>query len=194
MAAVASVSESESATHDQPMRLVDDWTNWRCVNGRDVCLEVEMVVKADAGQNDAKIGYFIFPGTNWCGPGNIASNYHDIGNWTQTDTCCRNHDYCDDIIPSGHSAHGLVNNDFYTKLSCSCDEKFLNCLHKSEDGLGNLIGKVYFNGIGTQCFKNEFPIVKCKQTRGFLLKKCVEYELDYTKPKLYQWFDVPPYI
>lgn len=56
----------------------------------------------------------IYPGTKWCGPGNIASNYDDLGYFTKTDMCCRTHDHCDNIA-AGESKDGLVNNTPFTK-------------------------------------------------------------------------------
>lgn len=57
---------------------------------------------------------FIFPGTKWCGPGNIADNDNDLGHWEDTDKCCRAHDFCDGI-EAGNSKYGLVNDTPFTK-------------------------------------------------------------------------------
>jgi hypothetical protein len=40
----------------------------------------------------------ILAGTKWCGEGNIASNFYDIGQLTELDNCCREHDFCADYI------------------------------------------------------------------------------------------------
>lgn len=56
----------------------------------------------------------IFPGTKWCGPGNIAPNYDDLGSLEDTDKCCRAHDHCDNIA-AGKSRDGLRNDTPYTK-------------------------------------------------------------------------------
>lgn len=50
------------------------------------------------------------PGTKWCGPGNTAANYDDLGRERETDKCCRDHDHCDEIIESHSTLHGLSNN------------------------------------------------------------------------------------
>lgn len=50
------------------------------------------------------------PGTKWCGPGNTAANYDDLGRERETDKCCREHDHCDDIMEAHSSIHGLPNN------------------------------------------------------------------------------------
>lgn len=56
----------------------------------------------------------IFPGTLWCGPGNIAKNESDLGMFAGTDRCCRTHDHCDGIL-AGETKYGLVNDTPYSK-------------------------------------------------------------------------------
>lgn len=51
----------------------------------------------------------IVSGTKWCGQGNQAENFHDLGSFNETDACCRDHDFCDDIIQSGRTKHNLIN-------------------------------------------------------------------------------------
>ncbi|CAG9840989.1 unnamed protein product [Diabrotica balteata] len=66
----------------------------------------------------------IFPGTKWCGPGNIAINDNDFGTENATDACCREHDHCPDVIEGLESKYNLNNPDFharYTILSYFCD-------------------------------------------------------------------------
>lgn len=53
------------------------------------------------------------PGTKWCGPGNTAANYNELGTQRDTDICCRDHDNCDDIIPPQSSQHNLNNTDWF---------------------------------------------------------------------------------
>lgn len=57
----------------------------------------------------------IFPGTKWCGPGDIAKNYNDLGTYRETDKCCREHDNCGDLILPRKSKHGLENPDSFTR-------------------------------------------------------------------------------
>ena len=48
------------------------------------------------------------------------------------------------------------------RVHCSCDEKFYDCLHRSEDKAGGQIGTVYFSLLNTQCFRRDYPILGCK--------------------------------
>lgn len=56
----------------------------------------------------------IFPGTLWCGPGNIADNDSELGYFEETDRCCQKHDHCDGIL-AGETKYGLTNDSPYTK-------------------------------------------------------------------------------
>ncbi|XP_044738205.1 phospholipase A2-like [Chrysoperla carnea] len=132
----------------------------------------------------------IVPGTKWCGSGNISENYEDLGKFKETDKCCRAHDYCDDIIEAGETKYNLTNNSFYTRLNCKCDEEFYNCLRGTDSYVSNHVGGIYFNVLGTKCYREDYPIVKCVKKER---KRCVEYEFDENGEKLHQWFDVPFY-
>lgn len=56
----------------------------------------------------------IYPGTKWCGPGNISQHFDDLGVLEKEDKCCRTHDHCDHI-GKGDSKYGLVNNEKLTR-------------------------------------------------------------------------------
>lgn len=58
---------------------------------------------------------FLQKGTKWCGAGNIADDYDDLGEFRFTDKCCREHDHCKDIIEGYQTMHNLTNNRFYSK-------------------------------------------------------------------------------
>lgn len=102
-----------------------------------------------------------FPGTKWCGPGNTADGYDDLGSDPEVDKCCRQHDHCDNIA-SGEEKHGLKNNDFFTRLHCLCDKEFKHCLRKVNSRRGNYIGNFYFN-VRDRCYKEQNPIVNCEE-------------------------------
>lgn len=54
-------------------------------------------------------------GTKWCGPGDVAQSYDDLGALIEVDKCCRAHDHCPIKVKGFASAHGLMNLSFYTK-------------------------------------------------------------------------------
>lgn len=102
-----------------------------------------------------------FPGTKWCGPGNTADGYDDLGSDPEVDKCCRQHDHCDNIA-SGEEKHGLKNNDFFTRLHCQCDKEFKQCLRTINSRRGNYIGNFYFN-VRDRCYKEASPVVGCEE-------------------------------
>ncbi|XP_067015346.2 phospholipase A2 isoform X3 [Anabrus simplex] len=109
----------------------------------------------------------IFPGTLWCGPGDRAKSLEDVGLFKGSDSCCREHDICPDNIPGWGSKHGLVNKGPFTKSHCDCDDRFFQCLkdvmRSTKSPIAPQIGIAYFNVVGPQCFKEEYPIVKCTE-------------------------------
>ncbi|XP_045454351.1 phospholipase A2-like [Melitaea cinxia] len=134
-----------------------------------------------------------FPGTKWCGPGNVADDYEDLGSDKEADICCREHDNCSDAIPAGESKHNLTNEAFYTRLSCACDENFRLCLRNGNTKTSTTVGLMYFNVIGTQCYRKDYLTTGCIKKGGWLNTKCVEYSYDTSSNMTYQWFDVPNY-
>ncbi|XP_076034004.1 phospholipase A2-like [Oratosquilla oratoria] len=134
---------------------------------------------------------FTVPGTKWCGDGDSAADYDDLGTSVELDKCCREHDLCPDFMYAGETKHNLTNNGLFTRSHCSCDEKLASCFHQVNSLMSNSIGNVFFTVWHMKCYKEDYPIVKClhKALNG----QCQEYELDTTKPKLYQWFDAKVY-
>ncbi|KAK4872448.1 hypothetical protein RN001_014477 [Aquatica leii] len=135
----------------------------------------------------------IYPGTKWCGAGNVAQNENDFGPEIEADRCCKAHDLCDDYIEAGGTKHNLTNSAFYTRLKCQCDEDFNACLKKGNTRASNQVGYLYFNALGTQCFREDYPVISCVRYTITPKRKCLEYEYDTTKEKIYQWFDVQIY-
>ncbi|XP_038218399.1 uncharacterized protein LOC119836992 [Zerene cesonia] len=132
----------------------------------------------------------IYPGTVWCGDGRSAqARSGDLGLFFFTDTCCRQHDACKLYIGAGETRFGLTNTGLFTRSHCSCDAKFRLCLKQTNSLVSAQIGLTYFNVLGPQCFRRAHPIVKCVRRTRITGQKCEEYELDYTKPKMWQWFD-----
>ncbi|XP_071448665.1 phospholipase A2-like [Hetaerina americana] len=136
---------------------------------------------------------FIFPGTKWCGDGNISMHDEDYGYFKKTDRCCKDHDYCPDFIAGRDTKYGLQNDAFYTRLHCDCDIQFYDCLKKTRVFVSDEIGFTYFNAIGTRCYRQDYPIIRCFKYSSIIMKRCRVYELDQTKPQIWQWFDLPIY-
>lgn len=103
----------------------------------------------------------IFPGTRWCGDGDIAKKENDLGLFNKTDTCCRAHDHCQSNIVAGESMENLINNGIFTRSACACDNAFFNCLKNVKTIISEEIGKTYFNILGQQCFKCICPTDDC---------------------------------
>ncbi|KAI8442043.1 hypothetical protein MSG28_005683 [Choristoneura fumiferana] len=111
----------------------------------------------------------IYPGTKWCGAGNVADSYDDLGSSRETDKCCRAHDFCPDVISAGETKYGLTNSAFYSRLSCECDEEFRRCLRTASTKTAKQIGTIYFNALRTQCFREDYPVVGCTRRGGYYL-------------------------
>lgn len=59
--------------------------------------------------------FSFYKGTKWCGAGNDAATYDDLGTAEEVDMCCREHDHCDMFIEAGQSKYGLTNNGDFTR-------------------------------------------------------------------------------
>ncbi|CAG2066359.1 unnamed protein product [Timema podura] len=66
--------------------------------------------KASSGQRG-----FIYPGTKWCGPGNIAKHFDDVGRYEEEDKCCREHDHCPKQLGAGQCRYGICNKSLFTR-------------------------------------------------------------------------------
>ncbi|KAM7343693.1 phospholipase A2-like [Cochliomyia hominivorax] len=133
------------------------------------------------------------PGTKWCGPGNTASSYEDLGTHRETDMCCRDHDHCEVILSGGSSLHGLSNNGLFPILECSCEDQFRSCLQNVNNLVANTLGNVYYSARKV-CIAEGYPITGCQQyQKGTLSKRCVQYSTDETKPKVWQFYDMAYY-
>ncbi|XP_032795951.2 phospholipase A2 [Daphnia magna] len=97
--------------------------------------------------------HFIYPGTKWCGPGNVANAFDDLGTHVATDTCCRDHDNCGDKMNPGACKNGLCNNSIFTKSNCQCDEQLRHCLLNSNDEASFPVGLIYFNVAAITCYQ-----------------------------------------
>ncbi|XP_053332128.1 group 3 secretory phospholipase A2 [Clarias gariepinus] len=96
---------------------------------------------------------WMIPGTLWCGSGNKASAFSDLGLFEETDKCCREHDHCDQTIASFEFGYGIFNTNFFTLSHCDCDIKFRHCLHNTNNKMSDMVGYGYFNLLKMQCFE-----------------------------------------
>ncbi|KAF3422651.1 hypothetical protein E2986_10082 [Frieseomelitta varia] len=96
----------------------------------------------------------ILPGTKWCGAGDIAENYHDLGRETQIDRCCRSHDLCPVKIRAQQTRYNLTNYSVYTKSHCACDETLYHCLKATTSPTAQIMGRIYFNVIKVPCIED----------------------------------------
>nr|CAD7428571.1 unnamed protein product [Timema monikensis] len=89
--------------------------------------------------------------TKWCGLGDLAQNYHDLGSETKIDKCCRSHDICPAKVRAHDSRYDLKNTDFYTKSHCECDRRLYECLKATRRATADTMGSFYFNILRVPC-------------------------------------------
>ncbi|XP_024217324.1 uncharacterized protein [Halyomorpha halys] len=55
--------------------------------------------------------YYVVLGTRWCGNGDIASSYYDLGT-ERSDRCCRKHDLCPIKVRNTSPKYGITNKGY----------------------------------------------------------------------------------
>lgn len=105
-------------------------------------------------------GALVFPGTKWCGAGNVATHYNDLGEFREADMCCREHDSANESIPPFGAKRGIRNNLFYTMTGCEADKRFFDCLLKAQTFTSFSLGVGYFDLLRTKCYMYGRP-TKC---------------------------------
>uniref|UniRef100_A0A672GRA6 Phospholipase A2-like central domain-containing protein n=1 Tax=Salarias fasciatus TaxID=181472 RepID=A0A672GRA6_SALFA len=93
---------------------------------------------------------FTYPGTLWCGAGNMADSYEQLGK--STDSCCRIHDHCPHVIHAFSSKYGHTNFKWHSICHCDCDNALKACLRRVNDTSSRVVGQAFFNVIGVPCF------------------------------------------
>lgn len=93
----------------------------------------------------------IVPNTLWCGLGDRAANYSELGVEYRVDACCRAHDHCPIRLKPFTTDYGLVNWSMSTRSHCDCDLDFDRCLKAVNSTLSNVIRVLYFRFVGLQC-------------------------------------------
>uniref|UniRef100_A0A667WZC7 phospholipase A2 n=1 Tax=Myripristis murdjan TaxID=586833 RepID=A0A667WZC7_9TELE len=96
---------------------------------------------------------FTYPGTLWCGAGNMADSYDHLGDFAETDSCCRIHDHCPHVIHAFSSKYGHTNFKWHSICHCDCDNALKACLRKVNDTASRVVGQAFFNVIGVPCFE-----------------------------------------
>ncbi|XP_048003636.1 uncharacterized protein LOC125239909 isoform X2 [Leguminivora glycinivorella] len=105
---------------------------------------------------------FIVPGTKWCGAGDLAEKYNELGMNRKEDTCCRAHDNCRLNIGPFRRRFGYFNFRPFTISNCACDRRFRACLKLANTSMSNMVGKLFFNVVQTRCFVLK-PVKSCTQ-------------------------------
>ncbi|XP_067668359.1 uncharacterized protein [Haliotis asinina] len=94
----------------------------------------------------------IVPGTKWCGEGNVANSYDDLGTSRQTDACCRTHDHCPYFIDAFQSKYHYQNLYPWTLSLCDCDKALYQCLKSVNNSASNEVGIGFFGVLDVECF------------------------------------------
>ncbi|XP_038127067.1 group 3 secretory phospholipase A2-like isoform X1 [Cyprinodon tularosa] len=130
---------------------------------------------------------FIVPGTLWCGSGNKAPSYADLGVFSDTDSCCREHDQCKHTILSFQSEFGVFNSNIFTMSHCDCDNKFRSCLRTANDSIADVVGYTFFNLLKMHCFTFS-PRLQCAERNWFGMCKKTQMALyaDVHSPTQYE--------
>jgi len=94
----------------------------------------------------------IIPGTNYCGVGNDTTDITSVGDMSDPNRCCQEHDTCPFTIQGFQTKYNFYNFRFYTISHCECDDIFHTCLKMRGSDQANFVGRLYFNYIGMKCF------------------------------------------
>ncbi|XP_030558450.1 phospholipase A2 large subunit [Drosophila novamexicana] len=133
------------------------------------------------------------PGTKWCGPGNTADNYNDLGSEVELDMCCRQHDHCEEKISPDTQKYGLTNDGFFPIFSCDCELAFRLCLNSLHNMESAALGRIYFSTTNV-CFAYGPPIVSCQEQQwDHFMKRCLTYSEDVSQPGRWQFYDLAFY-
>jgi secretory phospholipase A2 len=120
-----------------------------------------------SGSDDAFVKFL--PLTTYCGPGNWISILNGEQPTQKTvdemDGCCEAHDKCTRTLRKEQDLQKYPGlswmSSYFTRLHCSCDVDFLNCIDALQSSFLAVAVKWIYTIAQPQCFKEEFPIVNC---------------------------------
>ncbi|XP_058459011.1 phospholipase A2-like [Malaya genurostris] len=137
--------------------------------------------------------------TNFCGPGNWSTNGEVTQNpyFTKIDQCCKSHDECPLYIVQRKDYENFPGLPYkpqlFSRLRCSCDVQFFSCLRDVGTFFSFAVAWIY-SKVQTYCIEYEYPVIQCKQQMSdefIFFARCVDYQVDYSTPKRWQWFNIP---
>ncbi|GBN82470.1 hypothetical protein AVEN_267281-1 [Araneus ventricosus] len=76
-------------------------------------------------------------------------------------------------------------------LNCKCDDELYECLSQIDNVASNTVGNTFFNIFGRMCYMLDYPRI-CK--KYYTLLGCLEYVIDETAQKVYQWKPAKKYL
>lgn len=100
----------------------------------------------------------IAPGTLWCGRGDRATNFRQLGKEAEIDACCREHDHCPIRLKPFTYYYGLNDWSVYTRSHCKCERVLDDCLIRLDSSLAQLIRRIYLRFVGTHCLETRRPV------------------------------------
>ena len=87
--------------------------------------EAVQLNSSSTGDHHRNKRFLRYPDTKWCGKGDIAEAYDDLGEAKAADECCRAHDHCPDFIEGFDFKFNYFNLGLHTLSHCKCDMRLV---------------------------------------------------------------------
>ncbi|XP_074600248.1 uncharacterized protein LOC141854463 [Brevipalpus obovatus] len=183
--------EAKSCSFDQMVQIIDECNSMpiqqKSELDQDLTLKSRSFERTEVVLNATQMKSLwkgIVPGTKWCGVGDQAKNFHDLGSQVDVDRCCRAHDHCPTRMRALRAEYGVINFSLFTRSHCKCDESFFKCLKSTKSPLADAIGNFYFNILQVGCLDNSNNYrTNADCQKSYLSKKCAFRRL-YSRPKV----------
>ncbi|PWA26794.1 hypothetical protein CCH79_00001227 [Gambusia affinis] len=119
--------------------------------------------------------------------GSVMADGSGNGVFSDTDSCCREHDQCKHTILSFQSDFGVFNSNIFTMSHCDCDNKFRRCLTEANDSIADVVGYTFFNLLKMHCFTFSHRL-QCAERNWFGMCKKTQMAVyaDVHSPTLYE--------